>query len=77
MRIFLFFVFACLFLFAPVAEVFPEGNIVLYSRGYENTYDNKNKNISLEIECHSGTPPVLEFVLTDKEKIVKKTVLRF
>ncbi len=77
MRIFLFFVFACLFLFAPVAEVFPEGNIVLYSRGYENTYDNKNKNISLEIECHSGTPPVLEFVLTDKEKIVKKLYYDF
>jgi hypothetical protein len=40
-------------------------------------YDQKNKSVSLDIECRSGTPPILEFILKDKELIVKKLSFDF
>jgi len=38
---------------------------------------NNDVTASLEIQTHSGTPPVLEFVLHDPEKIVKKVSFDF
>jgi hypothetical protein len=35
------------------------------------------KSIGLELECHSGTPLILEYVLSDKEKIVEKLFFDF
>jgi len=49
----------------------------LYMRSYDNIYHKKNANIYLDIECHSGTPPILEFVLNDTEKIVKDVSFDF
>jgi len=37
-----------------------------------NDSDKINKSIELGIECHSGTPPVLEFVLKDPKDVVRK-----
>jgi len=37
----------------------------------ENFSDVKNRSLHLDLECHSGTPPIIEFVLKDPEKIVK------
>ena len=34
-------------------------------------------SLFLDIECHSGTPPVLEFVLTDSEHVVQKVYFDF
>ena len=43
-----------------------------------NTYtEDENKTISLSIECHSGTPPVLEFILKDPKHVVKRVDFDF
>ncbi len=36
-----------------------------------------DSSLFLEIECHSGTPPVLEFVLTDSHHVVRKVYFDF
>jgi len=43
----------------------------------DTIYNNSIESVSLEIQCHSGTPPVLEFVLTDPEKIVENVSFDF
>ena len=50
------------------------GNTSLYYRDYDALYDFKNKMLQLDIECHSGTPLVLEFVLTKGKDIGIKRV---
>jgi hypothetical protein len=40
-------------------------------------YDFRNKEIFLDIECHSGTPPVLEFVLKDWKQLVEMVYFDF
>jgi hypothetical protein len=40
-------------------------------------YDLKNNEIFLNIESHSGTPPILEFVLKDWDEIVEKIYFDF
>ena len=47
-----------------------------------NTRDNylidvKNRNIYLNVECHSGTPPIVEFILQDTDKIVNSVIFDF
>jgi hypothetical protein len=36
-----------------------------------------DEQIGLEVECHSGTPLVLEYVLTDTQKLVQKIYIDF
>jgi len=43
-----------------------------YLAANDITQEEINRSINLSIESHSGTPPVLEFVLKDPRKVVKK-----
>jgi len=49
----------------------------LYPRNYNNLYQKKNSNVFLDIECHSGSPLILEFLLNDKDKIVRSVDFDF
>ncbi len=64
-------------LFNPVKESYSQESSALRDGKYNELYDQKNKSISLDIECRSGTPPILEFVLKDKDLIVKKLSFDF
>jgi len=39
------------------------GDERLYERNYDTLYDFRNREIRVDVECHSGTPPVLEWVI--------------
>ncbi len=69
--------FFCLLFLSTLPVLYGENTISLIPRRYDNLYDVRNKNVLLEIECHSGTPPVLEFVLKDSMGIVEKLFFDF
>ncbi|MBA7524156.1 hypothetical protein ES705_16293 [subsurface metagenome] len=69
--------FLCLLFLSTLPVLYGENTISLIPRRYDNLYDVRNKNVLLEIECHSGTPPVLEFVLKDSMGIVEKLFFDF
>lgn len=46
----------------------------LYHRDYDTLYDYRNIGIRVDVECHSGTPPVLEWVYAIGEKEQIKAV---
>ncbi|UCB45011.1 MAG: hypothetical protein JSV25_12440 [Spirochaetota bacterium] len=60
-----------LFLFS---ESMGDGDTSLYYRDYDSLYDFKNKMLQLDIECHSGTPLILEFVITKGKDIGIKRI---
>jgi len=60
----LFLLVPFFFSFAAVFDGHSQENVIDSERSH-------GENIFLTIECHSGTPLVLEFVLTDKEQIVE------
>ncbi|MFW6139154.1 MAG: hypothetical protein ACOC7U_08275, partial [Spirochaetota bacterium] len=68
-------IFAAVFLCAlPAAHTIPDSGQNTESFYAEVSKDvpiHKNRRVHLDIECHSGTPPVLEFVLRDYARIVK------
>ncbi len=43
----------------------------------KEAYGDKNGSVSLDIECHSGTPLVLEFVLRDPQNLVRRVLFDF
>jgi hypothetical protein len=47
------------------------GDERLYQRSYDTLYDFRNREIRVDVECHSGSPPVLEWVIagTDMDDI--------
>jgi hypothetical protein len=55
----------CFFCSGPVIARADER---LYQRRYDTLYDYYNRGIRIDIECHSGTPPVLEWVLESGKK---------
>jgi hypothetical protein len=46
----------------------------LFFRNYDTLYDFKNSMLQLDVQCHSGTPPILEFVLTRGKELGIKSV---
>ncbi len=66
-----------LFLFLTSENLISNDSERIYPRSYGALYDFKNKGLSFDIECHSGTPPILEFILKDPAKIVKKVLFDF
>jgi hypothetical protein len=66
------FLLVCLPLILFQDNLYAQPGLRLYSRDYSSAYGEKNREVFLDIECHSGTPPVLEFLLKDREYIVSK-----
>lgn len=59
--------FLCLFyMFSSPSAA--RGNERLYQRRYDTLYDYYNRAIRIDVECHSGTPLVLEWVLAEGRK---------
>ena len=73
----LFLISSLLFFTVCARVLLPDENVTLFAREYIDTYAVKNNSISLEIECHSGTPPILDFILKDKEQIVERLFFDF
>lgn len=74
-------IFLCLsillFLFLTSEDLIGKDSERIYPRSYDGLYSFKNKSLFFDIECHSGTPPILEFILKDPGKIVKKVLFDF
>lgn len=61
----------------PAARLSEENNYPENNTSDNYLIDVKNRNIYLDIECHSGTPPIVEFVLQDTDKIVNSVIFDF
>lgn len=77
-RLFIFFWLSILlFIFLTSEDLIGKDSKRIYL-SYNRDYNSLiNKNLFLNIECHSGTPPILEFVLKDSDKIVKQVLFDF
>ncbi len=66
-----------LFMFFGLLDSFAQEILLKNPDEYGELYDLKNKEVFLNIESHSGTPLILEFVLKDWEEIVEKIYFDF
>lgn len=69
--------FLLLFIVIPRATLCSDNNTRLYARDYALDYERMNERLLFDIEGHSGTPPILEFVLKDMDNIVHNVSLDF
>jgi len=63
-----------LFMFFSLSLSAACGSERLYLRDYDTLYDYMNMRIRVDVECHSGTPPVLEWVYAIGKKEQIKSV---
>jgi hypothetical protein len=73
--------FALIWVFAVLVFFSPHRLFAVYPAGGPHTFTGDphklDSSLFLDIECHSGTPPVLEFVLTDNHHAVQNVYFDF
>jgi len=68
---------AAIVMFSVITRFAAASDPAGHPAGQPDQENPENRSILLSVECHSGTPPVLEFVLKDPEKLVKSVDFDF